>query len=180
MVVTENQPTGSADLARAFADPAAPVTVAETTSQHGRRIEQRRLRASTERAGSPPGLGSSRRAASTGPSSPSAPGRCGGRSAPMRSPPCRRTVPAQPRSCRCGASTGTSRIRCTGCAMSPSVRRVPAFALVTFHRAWLPYVTPLLAWRDWPVQRTSPPLAAASRSSPPRLSPCLASPDDFE
>lgn len=50
-VVKENQPTLHEEIAVLFADPAAAVTMAEETTMHSQRIEQRRLRASTELVG---------------------------------------------------------------------------------------------------------------------------------
>jgi predicted transposase YbfD/YdcC len=51
LVVKENQPTLHEEIALLFADPAAAVTMAEETTMHSQRIEQRRLRASTELVG---------------------------------------------------------------------------------------------------------------------------------
>ena len=51
LVVKENQPTLHEEIAMLFADPDAAVSVAEETSTHSQRIEQRRLRASTELVG---------------------------------------------------------------------------------------------------------------------------------
>jgi predicted transposase YbfD/YdcC len=51
MVVKENQPTVHEDLERLFDDPAAPVAVAETVEVQRGRVEERRLRASTELVG---------------------------------------------------------------------------------------------------------------------------------
>jgi predicted transposase YbfD/YdcC len=50
-VVKENQPTLHEEIAVLFADPDAAVSVAEETSVHSQRSEQRRLRASTELVG---------------------------------------------------------------------------------------------------------------------------------
>ena len=47
----ENQPTLHEEIATLFADPDAAVIVAEETTVHRQRIEQRRLRASTELVG---------------------------------------------------------------------------------------------------------------------------------
>ncbi len=51
LAVKENQPTLHAEIATLFADPDAAVHVAAETSTHSQRIEQRRLRASTELVG---------------------------------------------------------------------------------------------------------------------------------
>jgi len=51
LVVKENQPTLHDEIATLFADADAAVSVAEETSRHSQRIEQRRLRASTELVG---------------------------------------------------------------------------------------------------------------------------------
>jgi predicted transposase YbfD/YdcC len=51
LVVKENQPTLHEEIAVLFADPDAAVSVAEETSVHSQRSEQRRLRASTELVG---------------------------------------------------------------------------------------------------------------------------------
>lgn len=51
LIVKENQPTLHGEIATLFADPAAVVSAAEETTRHSQRIEQRRLRASTELVG---------------------------------------------------------------------------------------------------------------------------------
>jgi predicted transposase YbfD/YdcC len=51
LVVKANQPTLHAEIAALFADPDAAVSVAEETTRHSQRIEQRRLRASAELVG---------------------------------------------------------------------------------------------------------------------------------
>jgi len=51
LVVKENQPTLHAEIATLFADPTAPVVVAEEVTTHSQRHECRRVRASTELVG---------------------------------------------------------------------------------------------------------------------------------
>ena len=51
LAVKENQPTLHAEIATLFADPAAPVVVAEQVTTHSQRHERRRVRASTELIG---------------------------------------------------------------------------------------------------------------------------------
>lgn len=51
LIVKENQPTLHEEIATLFADPDAAVGVAEETTTHSQRSEQRRLRASTEPVG---------------------------------------------------------------------------------------------------------------------------------
>jgi len=51
LVVKENQPTLHMEIATLFADPAAPVVVAEQVTTHSQRRERRQVRASTELVG---------------------------------------------------------------------------------------------------------------------------------
>jgi predicted transposase YbfD/YdcC len=51
LAVKENQPTLHVEIVTLFADPDAAVSVAEETTRHSQRIEQRRLRASAELVG---------------------------------------------------------------------------------------------------------------------------------